>query len=157
MSEVFSFTDLARDVFRCGHDATARLFVAVAWCVLVWLLRGVLCAKAIQSWRRGGAVARWLRTDRGTIVLMLAGSIVAALLTAWCARVSVTVRLIGTGAINGLLAVGIWAVARAFGLRGLWAPPDPPGGGPVIQENTPPFATGLLSPPGAPPKPTYQA
>jgi hypothetical protein len=110
---------IAQQLLHYAHDGNWRLIVAMALMGTVWILRNVLMGTTVQGWKYVGAIAAWLRTDRGGVVLTLLLGVFGGLITALGASAKLTLDLIVTGIVNGLLASGFFVgVKKLFGLSG---------------------------------------
>lgn len=155
MNEELCFVDVVRRISCCAYGADWWLLVGALLATGIALVRCGLRAKRVQKSPRLGAAARRLQSDAGTVVLALGGGLIAATLLALGTGACGGAGVFAAGAVDGLLALGIFVVARAFGTGGSGAPHEPSAlAPPVAPGEAPP---GLWCPPAPSPKTRYQA
>lgn len=154
MSEEVCFVNVVERISYCAYGVDWWLLVGSLLAVGIALLRRGLGTKRIQESPGFGPAARWLRADGGTVLLALVGGVVACALVAWCTGACEAGGVFGAGAVSGLVALGILAVARAFGSSGSSGPTEPPPDRTATVDDSP---HGLWCPPAPSPNSRYQA
>jgi hypothetical protein len=94
------------------RDGNWRMAAATALTAVVWFLRSVAIRPGLEALPGVGPIFRWLKTDRGGVVLALSVGVLGGIGTALFAHQHVSRDLIINGAIEGVLSAGIFSTVK---------------------------------------------
>ena len=105
-------TEIARQLLHYAHDGNWRMAVASVLTGIVWVLRNWALRPALDNLPYIGPVSKFLKTDRGGVVLALSVGVLSGIGTTLAASQTIDLGLIGTGIVNGVLGAGIFAASK---------------------------------------------
>lgn len=124
-----STQEIVEWLYQNAQQGNWRIIVAGVLSATVWFLRTGILRPGVDNLPVVGKLSAWLKTDRGGVTLALAVGVLGGIGTALGSSHAVTLPLILSGVVNGVLGAGVFNVAKraiAPADKKDDAPPSPP-------------------------------